>query len=69
MKYNNASYYSNSLSKLTNERIKNQDFNYEMDVPNNSDMIREELYRATMHMGLTYKTLPQYIISENIWIF
>lgn len=62
LKYNNPYYRGNGVTMLTMERIKNKDLY--VGIPNDSDMIRGELARHTACIGLTYKALPQYIISE-----
>ena len=59
LKYNSARY---RISNAEKEMIKNK--KNRPSIPNDSDMIRGELARETKRIGLTYKVLPQYIISE-----
>ncbi|MEY8707521.1 hypothetical protein AALK94_09335 [Bacteroides faecichinchillae] len=63
LKYNTPYYRGSGVMTLTMERIKNKDLY--VGPPNDSDMIRGELDRATTCIGLAYKALPQYIISET----
>lgn len=65
LKYNSPRYNDRNSTRLNlaMEKIKNK--NIVIPTPNDSDMIRGELDRATKCIGLTYKALPQYIISES----
>ena len=63
LKYNTPYYGGSSSIKLTVEFLR--DPNFRADPPNDSDMVRGELDRATKCTGLTYNPLPQYIISET----
>lgn len=63
LKYNTPVHQGSGLTALTMERIKNKDLY--VGPSNDSDIIRGELDRATKHIGLTYKILSQYIISET----
>ena len=63
LKYNSACYQVSGVKPTIKELIKNKDI--QVSIPNDSDMIRGELDRETKRIGLTYKHLPQYIISEQ----
>ena len=62
-KYNLPSYRGNGLFRLTMEQIRNGDTFVE--TPKDSDRERGVLDTISNKIGLTYKKLPQYIISEN----
>lgn len=68
LKYNIPSYQESDMnvSKLTKEKIKNKDLH--VSIPKDSDIERGELDRQTKCIGLTYKALPQYIISEMFYL-
>ena len=53
LKYNTPSYHGSGVTMLTMERIKKNDLY--VGLPNDSDMVRGELDRATKCIGLTYK--------------
>ncbi len=60
-KYNVPSYQNEKGTMLTAEMLKNKNFH----IPStDADIIRGELEKATANIGLTYKALPQYTISE-----
>lgn len=63
LKYNTPSYHRSNLTMQDIKKI----LDGEMDspAPKDSDMERGELARQTKCIGLTYKVLPQYIISET----
>ena len=63
LKYNIPSYHRSNLTMQDIKKI----LDGEMDspAPKDSDMERGELARQTKFIGLTYKVLPQYIISET----
>ena len=63
LKYNTPSYHRSNLTMQDIKKILDD----EMDspAPKDSDMERGELARQTKCIGLTYKVLPQYIISET----
>ena len=62
LKYNTPYYHGSGVTALTMEKIRNRDLY--VGIPNESDMEKGELARQTKCIGLTYKVLPQYIISE-----
>ena len=66
LKYNTPSYHRSNLTMQDIKKILDD----EMDspAPKDSDMERGELARQTKCIGLTYKVLPQYIISESFSI-
>ena len=63
-KYNHLFYFPKDLSKHTTEIGEDGEFKESSTDPN-MELIRGELDRATKAIGLTYKRLPQYIISET----
>ena len=66
LKYNTPSYHRSNLTMQDIKKI----LDGEMDspAPKDSDMERGELARQTKFIGLTYKALPQYIISETFYL-
>ena len=66
LKYNTPSYHRSNLTMQDIKKILDD----EMDspAPKDSDMERGELARQTKCIGLTYKVLPQYIISETFYL-
>ena len=66
LKYNTPSYHRSNLTMQDIKKILDD----EMDspAPKDSDMKRGELARMTKLIGLTYKALPQYIISETFYL-
>ena len=66
LKYNIPSYHRSNLTMQDIKKI----LDGEMDspAPKDSDMERGELARITKFIGLTYKALPQYIISETFYL-
>ena len=63
-KYNHLVYRPKDLSKHTIKIVKDGEIKESSTDPN-MELIRGELDRATKAIGLTYKRLPQYIISET----
>ena len=63
LKYNIPSYHKSNLT--TRDTVKILDGEMDSPAPKDSDMERGELARQTKFIGLTYKALPQYIISET----
>ena len=65
-KYNLPSYRGNGLFRLTMEQIRNGDTF--VGVPKDSDRERGVLDTISKEIGLVYKKLPQYIISEKFYL-
>ena len=63
LKYNTPSYHRSNLTMQDIVKILKGEMN--SSTPKDSDMERGELARQTKCIGLTYKVLPQYIISET----
>ena len=63
LKYNTPSYRTSNLKPQNSNKIIHGEIR--RSTPKNSDIERRELARQTKSIGLTYKVLPQYIISET----
>ena len=63
LKYNTPSYRMSNFDIQNFDKIMRGEIR--RPTPDDSDMERGELARQTKFIGLTYKVLPQYIISET----